>query len=73
MSGVPQSLFGWPIVRMCLRAPWPGHCSPRPIDHADPDADSVTEILERIPGLPERLAQAEAEVKAGEFTELGDL
>ena len=40
------------------------------IDDADPDADSVTEILEGIPGLPERLAGAEAEVEANETTEL---
>lgn len=43
------------------------------IDDADPDADSVTDILEGIPGLPKRLAGAEAEVQAGEITELRDL
>ncbi len=40
------------------------------IDDADPDSASITEILEGIPGLPERLAQAEAEVEAGGITEL---
>lgn len=43
------------------------------IDDADPDAGSVTEILEGIPGLPERLAEAEAEVEAGEVTEVREL
>lgn len=43
------------------------------IDDADPDADSVTEILEGTPGLPKRLAGAEAEVEAGEITELREL
>ncbi len=43
------------------------------IDDADPDARSITEILEGIAGLPERLATAEAEVEAGKVTELGDL
>ncbi len=43
------------------------------IDDADPDARSVTDILEGIPGLAERLERAEAEVKAGEVHELQDL
>jgi hypothetical protein len=43
------------------------------IDDADPDADLVTEILEGIPGLPERLAEAEAEAEAGEATDLQEL
>jgi hypothetical protein len=43
------------------------------IDDADPDAGSITEILEGIPRLPERLAHAEAEVEAGEVTELREL
>jgi hypothetical protein len=43
------------------------------IDEADPDAGSVTEILEGIPGLTERLAEAEAEVEAGEVSELREL
>jgi len=42
-------------------------------DDADPDVGSVTEILEGIPRLPERLAQAEAEVEAGEVIELREL
>lgn len=43
------------------------------IDDADPDARSITEILEGIPGLPERIAEAEAEVKADKLTELEEL
>ena len=43
------------------------------IDDADPDARSITEILEGIPGLPKRLAEAEAEVEAGKVTELEEL
>lgn len=43
------------------------------IDDADPDASSITEILEGIPGLPERLAKAESEVGAGNVTELEEL
>jgi hypothetical protein len=43
------------------------------IDDADPDAGSITEILEGIPGLPERLAIAEADVKARNIAELEEL
>jgi len=43
------------------------------IDDADPDARSITEILEGIPGLPERLAKAEVEVEVGKVTELEEL
>jgi hypothetical protein len=43
------------------------------IDDADPDSRSITEILEGIPGLPERLAKAEAEVEAGGVTDLEEL
>lgn len=43
------------------------------IDDADPDAASITEILEGIPGLPGRLAHAEAEVESGNVTDLQGL
>jgi hypothetical protein len=43
------------------------------IDDADPDAGAVTEILEGIPGLADRLAESEVELEAGEVTELRDL
>jgi len=43
------------------------------IDDADPDADSITEILEGIPRLGTRLEEAEAQVGAGAVTELRDL
>lgn len=43
------------------------------IDDADPDAGSITDILEGIPGLPDRLARAETEVQAGNVTELEEL
>lgn len=43
------------------------------IDDADPDAASITQILEGIPGLPKRLAEAEAEVDGGGITELEEL
>ncbi len=43
------------------------------IDDADPDASSITEVLEGIPGLPERLAKADTEVEAGKVTELEEL
>jgi hypothetical protein len=43
------------------------------IDDSDPDAASVTDILEGVPGLVERLGEAEAQVEAGSFTELEDL
>lgn len=43
------------------------------IDEADPDAASITQILEGIPGLPERVVKAEDEVDAGEVTELEEL
>ena len=43
------------------------------IDDADPDSRSITEILEGIPGLPERLTTAEAEVEADDVIELEEL
>lgn len=43
------------------------------IDEADPDADSITDILEGIPGLADRLDRAEAQVAAGAVVELRDL
>jgi hypothetical protein len=43
------------------------------IDDADPDAESVTDILEGIPSVPARLEGAEAEVEAGAVSELRDL
>ncbi len=43
------------------------------IDEADPDAGSITDILEGIPGLADRLERAEAEVAAGAVVELRDL
>lgn len=43
------------------------------IDDADPDARAITEILEGIPGLLDRLAKAEAELGAGKVTELEEL
>jgi hypothetical protein len=43
------------------------------IDDADPDADSITDILEGIPGLVDRLDRAEAEVASGAVVELRDL
>ena len=43
------------------------------IDDADPDSRSITEILEGIPGLRERLVEAEADVEAGNVTELEEL
>lgn len=43
------------------------------IDDADPDSRSITEILEGIPGLPERLVTAETEMKAGKVTKLEEL
>lgn len=43
------------------------------IDDADPDSRSITEIIEGIPGLSDRLAKAELEVEAGHVTELDEL
>lgn len=43
------------------------------IDDADPDADSITDILEGIPGLIERLDEAESQVEAGAVRDLRDL
>lgn len=43
------------------------------IDDADPDADSITDILEGIPGLAGRLEHAEAEFASGAVVELRDL
>ena len=43
------------------------------IDNADPDPESITQILEGIPGLAVRLERAEAEVASGATVELRDL
>lgn len=43
------------------------------IDDADPDPATVTDILEGIPGLPERLRRAEAQVDQGDVVALEDL
>lgn len=43
------------------------------IDDADPDAETVTDILEGVPGLAQRLSDAEAQVEAGAVTELDSL
>lgn len=43
------------------------------IDDADPDSATVTEILEGIPGLGERLEVAEAQAKAGDLVDLDEL
>jgi len=63
------------LARLADRAHVPGGTLARSllsaaIDDADPDAGAITEILEGIPG---RLADAEAEVEAGEFAELRNL
>lgn len=43
------------------------------IDEADPDAATITQILEGIPGLLERVEDAERSIEAGRFVELDDL
>jgi hypothetical protein len=43
------------------------------IDDADPDAATITQILEGIPGLVEGIEQAESEYRMGDFTELQDM
>lgn len=43
------------------------------IDDADPDAESITDILEGIPGLAGQLERAEAQVASGAVVELRDL
>ncbi|MDQ3646377.1 MAG: hypothetical protein M3345_05510 [Actinomycetota bacterium] len=43
------------------------------IDDADPDSRSITEILEGIPGLPERLVKAEVELADGNVIDLEKL
>lgn len=43
------------------------------IDDADPDAASVTDILEGIPGLHGRLEEAEQQVEDGAVTDLADM
>lgn len=43
------------------------------IDDADPDAATVTQILEGIPGFAERLAESERQYEAGDFIDLDDL
>jgi len=43
------------------------------IEEADPDPRTVTEILEGVPGLPERIQAAEQQVERGEFSELSEL
>ncbi len=43
------------------------------IDDADPDPATVTDILEGIPGLLERLRLAEAQVEQGDVVALETL
>lgn len=43
------------------------------IDDADPDPDHVTDILEGIPGLVERLQVADEQVASGAFVDLSEL
>jgi hypothetical protein len=43
------------------------------IDDADPDAATITQILEGIPGLAEGIAEAQRDYRAGDVIELKDL
>jgi hypothetical protein len=43
------------------------------IEGADPDARTMTEILEGMPGLAERVNAAEQQVERGEHSELSEL
>ncbi len=43
------------------------------IDEADPDPRTVTEILEGVPGLLERVQAAEDQIERGELSELSEL
>lgn len=43
------------------------------LDQADPDPGSVTEILEGIPGLGDRVETAERQVESGDYVDLSEL
>lgn len=43
------------------------------LDHADPDAATITEILDSIPGAWERAQEGLAAARAGRFVSLDDL
>lgn len=43
------------------------------IDDADPDPRFITEVLEGIPGIHEKLAESERQYEAGEYIDLDDL
>jgi hypothetical protein len=43
------------------------------IDDADPDAATVTQVLEGVPGIAERIAEAQRDYRAGDVIELRDL
>ncbi len=43
------------------------------LEGADPDPRTVTEILEGVPGLLERVQAAETEVDRGDYIELSEL
>ena len=43
------------------------------IDDADPDPESITDILEGIPGLRAKLERGEADLASGSVVELQDL
>jgi hypothetical protein len=43
------------------------------IEEADPDPRTVTELLEGIPGLLERVEAAEEQVVRGQYSELSEL
>ncbi|MEX2546492.1 MAG: hypothetical protein WD830_01735 [Chloroflexota bacterium] len=43
------------------------------IDDADPDAATITQILEGIPGFAERLTESEKQIETGDFIDLEEL
>jgi hypothetical protein len=43
------------------------------IDDADPDATTITQILEGVPGMAESIAEGQRHYRAGRFVELRDL
>lgn len=43
------------------------------IEEVDPDPRAVTELLEGVPGLLERVQAAERQLERGEYTELSEL
>lgn len=73
-----ESQYAEKLARLAERAHVPEGTLARSLlssalDESDPDPQSVTEILEGIPGLGERVGTAEQQVESGDYVDLSEL